>query len=419
MDPIDNPFSRRQFMKRLLAVAGGAGAVQLAQFLRLPGASDLAADAQGIPDRPVYLPLVTNAGNFGARVLQVGPARRYRAPSAAAADARDGDVVEIDAGLYPADVATWRQNGLTLRGVGGRAHLDAQGANAGGKATWVIQGNNTLVENIEFSGASVPDQNGAGIRQEGANLTVRGCYFHDNEEGILAGDNASSEITIEYSEFGYNGFGDGYTHNLYINHVARFTLQYCYSHHAKIGHLVKSRAYENHILYNRLMDEAAGTASYEIDLPDGGLAYVIGNLIQQGPATDNPTMVTFAEESSHNPAQEIYLVNNTLVNDRPTGGTFFRAGGSAAAVNNLFVGPGTLFSGSVSANANLTLGGDTLVNRATYDYHLAPASTARHAGADPGSAHGLSLTPLWQYVHPEAREPRTNSGALDVGAYAG
>jgi hypothetical protein len=89
--------------------------------------------------------------------------------------AKDGNVIEIDAGDYVGDTATWKQNNLIIRGAGGKAHLDANGHNEAGKATWVIQGNNTTLENIEFSGATVPDKNGAGIRQEGSNLTVRFC----------------------------------------------------------------------------------------------------------------------------------------------------------------------------------------------------------------------------------------------------
>ncbi len=58
-----------------------------------------------------------------------------------------------------------------------------------------------VVENIEFSGATVPDQNGAGIRQQGDNLTVRHCYFHGNEDGILGGGGVASEVLIEYSEY--------------------------------------------------------------------------------------------------------------------------------------------------------------------------------------------------------------------------
>jgi hypothetical protein len=122
---------------------------------------------------------------LGAATLQVGPDKPFQAPCAAIAVALDGDLIEIDAGLYTRDVCVIRQNNLTLRGVNGRAHLEADDASAQRKAIWVIHGNDAVVENIEFSGASVPDQNGAGIRAEGVNLTVRNCYFHDNQDGIL------------------------------------------------------------------------------------------------------------------------------------------------------------------------------------------------------------------------------------------
>ena len=135
----------------------------------------------------------------GARAATrtVGPGKTSARPCAAIAAAQDGDVIEIDAGTYSGDVCAVARSNLTLRGVGGRAHLDAAGTAYGGKAIWVIQGANTTVENIEFSGTTVPDMNGAGIRQEGKNLTIRGSYFHDDEDGILAGDNAASEILIE------------------------------------------------------------------------------------------------------------------------------------------------------------------------------------------------------------------------------
>jgi hypothetical protein len=113
-------------------------------------------------------------------VLRVGAQRQLERPSAAAQIARDGDTIEIDAGTYPGDAAVWRANRLTIRGVGGRAHLRADGAEAEGKGIWVIKGNDTTIESVEFSGAKVPDKNGAGIRQEGSGLTVRNCHFHDN-----------------------------------------------------------------------------------------------------------------------------------------------------------------------------------------------------------------------------------------------
>lgn len=189
-----------------------------------------------------------------ARILHVGPGQRYRRPCQAIAAARPGDQIWIDARgnrRYRGDVCTWRTNRLTIIGVHGRAHIEAAGRSSQGKAIWVIAGHDTTIENVEFSGARVADQNGAGIRQEGANLLVEHCYFHDNQEGILAGDNPASNIVIDSSVFARNGFGTGFSHNLYINHVRSFTLRYSYSTDAYVGHLVKSRALRNYILYDR------------------------------------------------------------------------------------------------------------------------------------------------------------------------
>ena len=341
-------------------------------------------------------------------MLRVGAQRQLERPSAAAQIARDGDTIEIDAGTYPGDAAVWRANRLTIRGVGGRAHLRADGAEAEGKGIWVIKGNDTTIESVEFSGAKVPDKNGAGIRQEGAGLTVRNCHFHDNENGILTGANPASDIVIENSEFARNGFGDGYSHNLYVGGVRSFTLRFSYVHHARIGHNVKSRALRNHIAYNRITDEIDGTGSYAVEFPSGGLAFVIGNLIQQGPATDNPVVVSFGAEGLRNPVNELYFVNNTVVNDLPAGGTFLfiRAGTSTASiVNNIFSGPGEILSGPGELRYNVVASKTDFADAANFEYRLRPGAAAIGFGIDPGSVHGLDLRPSAQYAHTASRAP--------------
>ena len=52
------------------------------------------------------------------QVLKVGKNKPFALPSQAAAVARDGAIVEIDAGVYEKDVASWNAGNLTLRGVG-------------------------------------------------------------------------------------------------------------------------------------------------------------------------------------------------------------------------------------------------------------------------------------------------------------
>jgi len=351
------------------------------------------------------------------QAIRVGPAQKYKMPSQAAEIAGDGAIIEIDAGVYEGDVCVWRQNDLTIRGVGGYAHLKADGRSAEQKAIWVIKGRNCTVENIEFSGAAVPDRNGAGIRIEGPGLTIRRCYFHDNEMGVLGGG-GESNIVIEFSEFARNGHGDGYSHNIYIGHAKSLTVQYCYSHHVRIGHNLKSRAHNNYILYNRIMDEKDGSSSYAVDLPNGGRSFLVGNIIQQGPNTDNSTIVSYGAEGLSNPNPELYMVNNTLVNDHPTGTfVFIREGATAKLINNLFVGKGTAVRGRAEQITNLQTDEPCLADRAAFDYRLAVSSPAINAGSNPGLAHDFELKPLYEYLHPVNRQQRPAHGAIDIGAY--
>jgi hypothetical protein len=352
-------------------------------------------------------------------VLRVGAMRELKRPSAAAQIARDGNVIEIDAGNYDGDAAVWRQHRLTIRGVGGRAHLRANGAHAEGKAIWVVKGNDTTIEGVEFSGAKVPDQNGAGIRLEGTGLTVRDCYFHDNENGILTGANQASDVVVEHSEFAHNGIGDGYTHNLYIGNVRSFTLRFSYVHHAIGGHNVKSRALRNNITYNRIMDESDGRSSYAVEFPNGGLAIVIGNVIQHGPEAENSTIVSYGAEGLKYPPNELYFVNNTVVNDRPAGGRFLfiRAGAEAARiVNNVFSGRGEVLSGSGEMRNNVVAAKRDFIGPARFDYRLKAGAAAIGRGVDPGNAHGIELRPTAEYAHKAKKRARNSSGKLDAGA---
>lgn len=366
------------------------------------------------------LSLAVCAAGAGAAELTVGPGKTYAKPSLAAAVAQDGDTIRIDAGTYSGDVCAWNADNLVITGVGGRPHLVADGHHAMGKGIWVFAGDNITVEDIEFSGAAVPDRNGAGIRLDGSGMTVRRCYFHGNENGILTNAGATSDVLIEDSEFAANGAGDGYSHNLYIGHVRTLTFRGNHSHGAKIGHCLKSRAATNRIIANRIMDEGAGTGSYTLNLPNGGLSFVIGNLIQQGPSSPNSGIVTYGEEGATNPDQHLYFINNTVVNDLDRGTFLTIAAGTTGAVvaNNLFIGPGTAVSGAATLSHNLSGDGSLVLNRAGYDYRLPVGSAAIDAGAGPGTGSGADLTPLLAYAHPTATAARSTVGtAIDIGAY--
>ncbi len=372
---------------------------------------------------PINVP--PNTGN----VLTVGSGKTYAKPCAAFAAASDGDTVAIDAGTYTDDFCYISKNNLTIKGVGGKAHM-VQSANetntwhatpsSNGKAIWVTSGNDIKIDNVEMSGAHVPDLNGAGIRIEGTNLSITNSYFHDNENGIMSSTNAASSIVVANSEFAKNGAcvdGHGCSHNMYIGAVGSFTLTGSYTHNASVGHLIKSRALKNIITYNRITGEQ-GTDSYEVDIPNGGETYLIGNSIEQGPNSQNSNIIAYAEEGASNPSQQFYMVNNTVVNDA-TGGAFVWLSGTPTKkiMNNLFVGPGTAVNGSTLDGGNSVTTDAHFVSKANFDYHLTADSPFVNLGVDPGSANGMSLTPTQEYVHPLSLTTRKSAGPVEPGAY--
>ncbi len=364
----------------------------------------------------VFAQPVVPTGN--PQLLQVGPQRTIKTIAAAANTARAGDTIEVDSGTYTGDVAVWTQDELTVRAVGGRVKLIAAGAAAEGKGIWVVRGGQITVEGFEFSGATVPDHNGAGIRFEKGTLTVRNCAFLDNENGILTSNKPELVLKVENSEFGWNGYGDGQTHNLYVGAIASLRVTGSYFHHARVGHLLKSRAAENHIYYNRLTDEPGGQASYELEFPNGGVAYVVGNIIEQGMRTQNPNIISYAVEGYKWPKNELYLVNNTLVDNRLQGGVFLRVKPgeiTVKAVNNLLVGRGALQSAAPGEfRNNLSVQRSEFVDAANNDYRLKRGSMLVGKAVSAGNANGINLQPEAQYVHPTSK--KVINGLRDPGA---
>jgi hypothetical protein len=372
------------------------------------------------------------AAPASAATRSVGTGKTYATPCKAFAAATAGDLIEIQAGTYTGDVCTISQSNLTIRGVNGRPKIAAGGKSAGGKAIWVVGGSNITIDNVEMSGAAVADKNGAALRLEGTNFTLRNSFLHDNENGVLSGEKTASTVILENNEFGHNGRGDGYTHNVYIGKVGKLTFRYNFSHDANVGHNLKSRALYNTIAYNRFSSlragesgsTAAGKPSYEINVPNGGTTYIIGNVIMQPTASNNPAMVSYGEEGvSSDRKTDLYVINNTFVNDDSSRGTFVtirNATTAAKLINNLFSGYGTV---TTQTNATQKTNYQSLavgfVNRATYDLRPLASALVLNAGSAPGnSADGLSLNSAASYKHTANGSTRSKLGtAIDIGAY--
>src|SRR5574343_1705821 len=309
------PFS----LALLLAIQAGWALAQLPD--KLPPAPDYLGEIRRTPDGKLKALAETEKAKAAtvAATMIVGPGERVATISEAARLARDGEVIEIRPGTYRGEPAVWTQNNLTIRGAGERPVMLADGKSAEGKAIWVVRGGKVWIENIEFRGARVADLNGAGIRFEKGSLTVRGCAFFDNEMGILTAS-APDLLEVIDSEFGDAPRHKGSLHHLlYVGTIGKFILRGSRFSNGYLGHLVKSRARENHILYNMLVDGAGGQASYELEFPNGGIAYVIGNTIGQSAGTDNPSIVAYGAEGPRWPENALYFAHNTLINDYHAG----------------------------------------------------------------------------------------------------
>jgi hypothetical protein len=350
----------------------------------------------------------------GENVIRVGPTREVKTPAAAARLAADGAVVELDPGIYRSGVAHWPQSRLIVRGVGDRPVITADGRSVEGRDIWLFSGDDVTVENVEISGARSQFQNGAAIRHMGSGMTLRHVYLHGNENGILTGNaRPDSDILFEHSEFARNGDGKGQAHNIYIGRAGRFEMRFSYSHESNVGHLVKSRARENVIHYNRLSDDEQGASSYHVDIPEGGIAEIVGNVIEQGYRTVNHGIISFGGEEVRHTENRLVVASNTFYN-RDVRGIVVRNRKDldVFVVNNLTGGaPLGLVEGAARREANVMLTAPGLVDPDAYDFALLAGAPAIDAGSEAGPM------PAAEYVHPLGWRERPRVWKLDVGAY--
>src|SRR5262249_9156073 len=121
-----------------------------------------------------------------------------------------------------------------------------------------------------------------------------------------------------------------------------------------------------------------------------------------------------------NQTNKLFLVNNTMVNDRRAGALFLHTSSTphavVRAINNLLVGARLVSNTQWELSHNLETQEPAFVNRRAFDYHLTKRSPAIGAGIDPGTADEVSLMPSAQYAHNAAEIARLNTGRIDVGA---
>lgn len=320
--------------------------MRLTALLLLATVLCTAAAEAADPPRPPAAPESPLSRAFKPRILKVGPQQAYKKPSEAAAVARDNDTVEIEAGTY-VDCASWKGRNLTLKAAGGEVHLKDKTCE--GKAIWVINGDDVLVEGIRFSGAAVRDKNGAGIRVQGAGITIRNAVFENNENGILAAAAPGKRMLIENSTFIGNGKCDPVcAHGIYINQYALLEVRGSTFRNQNTGHHIKSRSLRTVITGNRIEDGSEGTASYLIDISNGGEVTIVRNTLQKGPRSDNKgTAIAIAAEGAKNPTPFIRIEDNVFRSDLPLPPAFVnnRSDTPALLKGNRLCGPVTPLAG--------------------------------------------------------------------------
>jgi len=374
----------------------------------------------------VVVVLMLASSALRAASITVGVGEQAATLSDAVRQARDGDTILVPSGEYRGDVAVLHQRRLTIRGVGRRPVLIADGRHAEGKAILVVRDGEVTIENLEFRGARVPDGNGAGIRFEKGKLTVRDCAFFDNENGLLTANFDSAELTIEDSEFAQAPRVEGKLHHLlYVGRIASLQVSGSRFHAGHAGHLLKSRARRTILAYNLLLDGAGGRASYEVDLPNGGEALLLGNVIGQSAHTENRVVVAYGAEGNAWPQSRLRLAHNTLISEGIGPAWFLRVwkdrlpGGSAIqAVNNLTVGLGVFTLGaSGEFEGNLPTTRQMLVDADSLDFALKKDSPLRGRGVNPRQAFGTDLSPKAEFVLPIGTTPLPARDKWTPGAF--
>jgi len=232
---------------------------------------------------------------------------------------KPGGTIRIGPGTY--------RSGGTLKtsGVLILAHPDSlfDGAVAGGKATFVIQGDNTVIEGMNCRNVAVRDRNGACIRHESRNLVLRNVHFYDSQQGILAGGNSVS-ILIEDSKF-INLGENGRAHGIYVNAGSLIVRRTIVTGSKDQAHGIKHRG-PSFLLEDSLVASDQADDSRLIDLPNGGDAVIRNNLLVEGPNSLNWSLLSWGAEGIKYDENRLVIERNTIIGDRPGGAEFIQAG---------------------------------------------------------------------------------------------
>ncbi|GEM_PF-1190421 len=283
------------------------------------------------------------AAQAATMVLTVGPAGQYQtiasAVGAANADTNLANqyIITVAPGTYTNDTATINRPLAIVAAVPGSAVILNETAALPNQKGILLAYAPLTVDGLTFENAQIANSlggNGAGIRSQDTSnygtLTVRNSTFINNQMGILTSNNANSFVVLTNNLFMNNGNPNPsyFGHAAYIGQASTLVAignEICGTN---IGHDIKSRTAVSVIENNSLYDGTAdpnqpscniGSSSYALDIPNGGQAIVIGNIMVQGPASPNLNMVAYGEEGMIFPINSITFSNNMMQNTASSG----------------------------------------------------------------------------------------------------
>jgi hypothetical protein len=228
---------------------------------------------------------------------------------------KNGSKVYLKAGFYFEGLYTSANNIEII----GEENVIFDDAAVDGKAALVLAGNNVLVESIECQHIKVRDKNGACIRFEGKNLTLRNIYAHDSESGVMT-SSSDGFLTIEYSRFerlGGKAQGRGYAHAIYAK-VNELNFRYSTLLNMQgEGTGIKSRS-KRTIIEHSILASLYGKDSRLVDVANYGELIIKNSVLQQGDASANSQLIAYGLEKvpKKTATNRIEIHHNLILLDR-------------------------------------------------------------------------------------------------------
>ncbi|WNC68448.1 hypothetical protein RI845_18255 [Thalassotalea nanhaiensis] len=250
---------------------------------------------------------------------------------------KDGSKIFLSKGVYTQGVNLKASNIEIL----GEKGVVFDNASVNGKAALVLKGDNIFIENIECRNIQVKDGNGACIRFEGRNLTVRGLYAHDSHSGLMTSKDAGI-VNIEYSRFERLGNRGGYSHAIYVK-ADLLSIKYSeFLSTKKQGSAVKTRSKKTVIEYS-LLASIDGKDSRLVDAANYGELIIRNSILEQGVNTSNSQLLAYGLEKKvpvKTEVNKIEVTGNLLLLDRKKANVILkhRLADEVIVANNIIVG---------------------------------------------------------------------------------